>query len=130
MTVDESLLLRTKEYNRAFIAYKYKGDIAEIEKLCDSEKKFDVYAHLYSGNRAPKDYVIKELSYNGKVFYSFEDALNSQKRTWILFSLFDGLVAMLFTTLLVLSVIVGRNPQKHPKLIKIFFRNECINYRD
>lgn len=115
-----------KQYTLPFIADDF--DITLLENMCKEGKEAELlgnYFHVDSGETVMHIYAMR---YDGEDIVRWEDTkefLVDYNIELALMGIGFGLIWFLFC---VCSVIVGRNPRKYPKLVKFFFKEECIRY--
>lgn len=118
-----------------FIIFNYSNymdDIDRIEKLCDKKEKFSVWSKHYNIEEKGEYNEICKLSYKGEKFYTFDDATIQKRKDFSaipVLLVFSGMT-LLIVLIVVFSIITGRNPKKYPRLVKLFFRKEYIDYED
>ncbi|MGN1112344.1 MAG: hypothetical protein ACI4RP_03985 [Acutalibacteraceae bacterium] len=106
---------------------KYVKDIDSLKLNCDGKTEITVKAvFLHIPKFKPPYYLVCKLSNGDKIFYNFDDVNDFAKMHKFYIALLFLAFIILYITLVVLSIIVGRNPKKHPKLIRFIFKKGCI----
>ncbi len=101
----------------------------DIENLCDGSTELTVFVKEIKTKQGTADYwSIEEIRYDSTVILSFEESNRLYKKNSAPY-IFIPISFIIFWGLYITgSVIVGRNPVKYRKLVKLFFRKESINY--
>lgn len=104
------------------------GETAEqLKALCGSGSQFQIYSTYYTPNSGSYYLVANIADANGKTYFTFDQA-NAQRRQSaadiaLLFSVF----LLLWTFFVSASIVVGRNPQKHKRAVKWFFKDGYVH---
>ena len=129
------LICRSPDYVEDFILSNYGEDMPEIDtflSLCDGKTPFDLWGYRYKSQsrtptREPPYYSIKQLTYHGGIFYSFDQANAYHRESLISATLFFTGILLLWNAWFALTVLVGRHPERfRPWFVKLFFKDRCI----
>ncbi len=102
--------------------------IENILAVCNGETHLDVYVKEITPDDDPAYFDIKAIYHDEEAVFSFEDynTLNREGAgTIILF--FVGL-NILWGAVIVVSIIVGRNPNKYRRVVYWFFKPNYVNF--
>ncbi len=103
-------------------------DGEKISALCNGKSKVSIYSKWEQPEGEPEHYQVYCLSYNGEEILSFDISNKAFSENQITIGLTIGLfLSILWSAFVVLSLIVGRNPDKHPKLFRLLFKSSKNN---
>lgn len=106
--------------------YDDSTDIASIIELCDSGESISVYCNKVNPKSGEDYYSINAIKLGDRTVLSFEET-NRLRRNNNMFAIPFAIGFVIFWILtLVMTVIVGRNPQKYKKLVPLFFKGEYV----
>ena len=127
---DDTLKLTSSDgekYELSFLSDDFNTD--KIKAICDGSTYCDVYAKKITPDNGSEYYSIKAIFASDTEILSFEETREMYIKENRVILLFPIGALILWTAFIVLSIIVGRNPQKFSKrFAKFFFQEGYINY--
>lgn len=127
---DDTLKLTSSDgekYELSFLSDDFNAD--KIKAICDGSTYCDVYARKITPDNGSEYYSIKAIFVSDTEILSFEETREMYIKENRVILLFPIGALILWTAFIVLSIIVGRNPQKFSKrFAKFFFQEGYINY--
>ncbi len=108
--------------------YGENFNIDRINELCDGVTTVDVYC-LDGDSDDSSYYPVRALFCGDEVVFGFDESNRAFQKSSLPVLIVFSLIALLVLAFIVMSIIVGRNPQKFsPKVVGIFFRDGYVIY--
>lgn len=128
--IENELVLKSTNnsiYKIYFTEDEFDPDV--IYDVCDGKTCVTVYSYMITPGDEDDYYSVKAVSFSDKYLLSFEQTNNWHKQeSWVVI-IYISAMLILWCVYVVLSIIVGRNPQKYNrKVIKIFFKDGYVKY--
>lgn len=129
-TYDDEYILTSAQGETYKILFWDKLENKEaIENACDGLTELTVYVTEVEPHKGQAGYwSIKEIQYQNTVILSFEETnrLCQENITPLIY--FSGGFAVLWGLYIAGSIVVGRNPEKYKKYVKLFFKEGYVKY--
>lgn len=125
----DDLRLFPSEGCDCYVIKNYKEYVKNIDSLklnCDGKSEFVVRAVHHTSKIKPPYYWVCNLSSGDRTYYNFDAANHFAERNKFYIALVFLAFIILYIAILILSIIAGRNPQKHYKLIHFVFKKGYI----
>ena len=104
-------------------------NINGIKSICNGKSKVTTYSKEVTPDDEEDFYSIKAIKYNDSYLFSFEEENKLYRQEGLLLINLSLFMLILWVANVVVSVIVGRNPNKFSKrVVKFFFKDGYINY--
>ena len=104
-------------------------NINGIKSICNGKSKVTTYSKEVTPDDEEDFYSIKAIKYNDSYLFSFEEENKLYRQEGLLLINLSLFMLILWVANVVVSVIVGRNPNKFSKrVVKLFFKDGYINY--
>ncbi len=100
-------------------------DAKKLAALCDGDSNVCIYSHWTHPEDEPEQYKVYYLSGGGEELLTFDVSNAAFSKDQMIAFVVILLVTVAFGIFFIVSVIVGRNPDKHPKLFAFFFRHRA-----
>ncbi|MBE6674503.1 MAG: hypothetical protein E7596_05305 [Ruminococcaceae bacterium] len=130
-TKGDNIVLYEKKATAEYVIYNYKmrGDLRQ--RIEDSFNSQNVYVVGIEGDVGEDgSYSVDAIKIkNGEEIYSYEQCLEDEHKNRLFGVALAWFVALMMIFVIVMSVIIARNPHKFsPKIIHLFFKHGYINY--
>ncbi len=104
----------------------YKESIKEV---CDGDTPLDIYAKKYTPEDRAAYYVIQSVQVEGREILSIADVQRMHRQEYIPLVIVAAVFTVLWSAIICLSIIVGRNPNKYGKqVVRLFFKDGYVKY--
>lgn len=126
--IDENdLYFYTHGYEDYFVVYdyeKYASDIESFEGLYKSDNSFEVWCKYHKPLYGrPAYYDVCSITFDKKELLAFESANERLEKQAMWIYLFLAVSFVLFLVMIVLHIVVARNPERfNPKFVRLIFK--------
>lgn len=127
---EDEVILTSADDNIYKIQYAAEQiNIQEIKTICNGKSKVTTYSKEVTPDNEEDFYSIKAIKYNDRYLLSFEEENKLYRQEGLPIVALFLFMLLVWAAFIVVSVIVGRNPQKFSKkVVKMFFKDGYINY--
>lgn len=104
-------------------------NIQEIKSICNGESEVTTYSKEVTPDDEEDYYSVKAIINNDNYLLSFEETNRLNRREGLSVIGLFLFMLLVWVAYIVVSIVVGRNPQKFSKkVVKMFFKDGYINY--
>ncbi|MGN0455499.1 MAG: DUF6560 family protein [Acutalibacteraceae bacterium] len=125
----DDLQLFPSDGGDCYVINSYKEYVKDIDALklnCDGKSEFVARTIRVTPKKQSPYYRVCKLSSGDRTYYNFDDANHFAKTNKFYIALLLLAIIMLWIAFVVISIIAGRNPKKHPRLVRMMFKKSYI----
>lgn len=130
---ENDLVLRPVDDSDKYVITDYKECVDNPDRLfalCDGKTEFKIYASHYESDNGPY-YEVWNLAANEEAFVTFSKVNEVSRKEGIKIVVFIDAIILTFFLFVIMSIVVGRNPQKFSKrFVRMFFKEGYISYKN
>ena len=127
---DNTLYLTSNDdydYRIRFLTDDFDTD--KIKSICDGKTVYTVYSQEITPDDEDNYFSIKAIAFSDKFILSFDETKKLYINEYKILVFISVLFLALWNIFVILSIIVGRNPQKFSrKFVKLFFKEGYVKY--
>lgn len=126
---DDDIVLLSNDGLKYVITEVPEGyDPGPLKHICDGRTTVNVQIKAYKDDRDEQYFSVREIIEGDSELLSAESTAEIRHKYYIYVGLFPVGFLLLWTAVVAASIVTGRNPQKHPKLVKLLFDRSYIKY--